>query len=379
MDSMVLALVAVIAAAALAMLLLVWRGGRGSGGGAAEQRLAQLEQGLLAAQNQLAGRLAALADSNAAAQSELNRTLAERLDAVSKRVGDSLELSAEKTGRSIHELQTRLVVIDEAQKHLSALSSQVIGLQDILDNKQSRGAFGEQILENLVQDALPDSVYEFQATLSTGNRVDCLLRLPNPPGSIPIDAKFPLESYRAMLQAGDAAEKKLAQRAFTVDMQKHIGDIASKYIVPGETAESALMFLPSEAIYGELHTHFQAIVEGAQRRRVWIVSPTTLMATLTTIRAVLKDARMREQAGVIQQQVALLAEDVARLDKRVENLKTHFAHAERDIKEIDVSTSKVLKRAGQIESLQIADGNGEADAALPVAGPPGADPSLPPK
>jgi DNA recombination protein RmuC len=306
-----------------------------------------------AAQNQLAGRLGQLADGAATAQAELGSSVAERLDAVTKQLGESLTQSADKTSRSIGDLQTRLVVIDEAQKSLTALSSQVIGLQDILDNKQSRGAFGEQILENLVRDALPDSIYEFQATLSNRTRVDCLIRLPNPPGPIAVDAKFPLESYRAMTNAADEAARALAGRAFTSDMLKHIADVAGKYILPGETAESALLFLPSEAVFAELHSRFPAVVEAAQRRRVWIVSPTTMMATLTTIRAVLKDARMREQAGEIQKQVTALTEDISRLMERVQSLRRHFGQAEADIKQIETSADKIVRKTERIEAVQL--------------------------
>jgi DNA recombination protein RmuC len=338
--------------AALAVLLSR-RGPQDDGRQAEMARLTQLAETVAAAQNQLAGRLGQLADNAATAQAELGRTVAERLDAVSKLLGESLTQSADKTTRTIGELQTRLVVIDEAQKSLTALSSQVIGLQDILDNKQTRGAFGEQILENLVRDALPDSIYEFQATLSNRTRVDCLIRLPNPPGPIAVDAKFPLESYRAMADATDDAARTAASRAFVVDMQKHIADVAGKYILPGETAESALLFLPSEAVFAELHSRFPAVVEAAQRRRVWIVSPTTMMATLTTIRAVLKDARMREQAGEIQKQVTALTEDIGRLVDRVESLRKHFGQAENDIRQIETSADKIARKTERIEAVQL--------------------------
>ncbi|HUN50760.1 MAG TPA: DNA recombination protein RmuC [Candidatus Sulfotelmatobacter sp.] len=353
-------------------LLLRRRAGADDGRQADMPRLAQLAETLAATQNQLAGRLNQLADTTATAQAELGRTVAERLDAVSKQLGDSLTQSADRTSRTIGELQTRLAVIDEAQKGLSALSSQVIGLQDILDNKQARGAFGEQILENLVRDALPEGIFEFQATLSNRSRVDCLIRLPNPPGPIAIDAKFPLESYRALADAADDAARTLAARAFTADMQKHIADIAGKYILPGETAESALLFLPSEAVFAELHSRFSAVVEAAQRRRVWIVSPTTMMATLTTIRAVLRDARMREQAGEIQRQVTALTEDVGRLLDRVGSLRKHFGQAEQDIRQIEISADKVARKTDQVGAVQL-----EApDTAQPAAAATGARPRL---
>jgi DNA recombination protein RmuC len=347
--------------------LLSRRGAADSSRQAEFARLTQLAETVAVAQNQLAGRLGQLADNATTAQAELGRSVAERLDAVSKQLGDSLTQSADKTTRSIGELQTRLVVIDEAQKGLTALSSQVIGLQDILDNKQTRGAFGEQILENLVRDALPDSIYEFQATLSNRTRVDCLIRLPNPPGPIAVDAKFPLESYRALTDAADEVTRVTAGRAFVTDMQKHIADVAGKYIVPGETAESALLFLPSEAVFAELHSRFPAVVEAAQRRRVWIVSPTTMMATLTTIRAVLKDARMREQAGEIQKQVSALTEDIGRLVDRVESLRRHFGQAEADIKQIETSADKIARKTERIEDLQLEAPETEAPIATAPA------------
>ncbi|HYM33258.1 MAG TPA: DNA recombination protein RmuC [Candidatus Cybelea sp.] len=351
----VLAVSAAIGGAVLLALLLRRQGTQPDAARDAE-RLAQLAEAMSAAQQQLAGRIAALAESSVAQQAELRRSVDERLDAVSKRIGDSLEQTTAKTAQTFGELATRLALIDQAQKNLSDLSAQVIGLQDILDNKQARGAFGEQILETLVRDALPESVYAFQETLGNGKRVDCLIRLPNPPGSIAVDAKFPLESYRAMADAPDDATRQTAARAFAADVQKHVADVAAKYIVPGETAESALLFLPSEAVFAELHSRFQPVIEAAHRRRVWIVSPTTMMATLTTVRAVLKDARMREQAGEIQKQVRMLLEDVVRLGKRVDALRTHFAQADKDIREIETSSAKIVRKGEQIEDAQIETG-----------------------
>ncbi|MBL4613831.1 MAG: DNA recombination protein RmuC, partial [Magnetovibrio sp.] len=249
----------------------------------------------------------------------------------------------------------RLAVIDAAQKNLSELTDQMVGLQDILSNKQARGAFGEIQLNDLVSDILPPSAYTFQATLSNGKRADCLLRLPNPPGSIVIDSKFPLESYLKMQNADTDEARKTARRAFGTDIMNHVRAIADKYIVPGETAESALMFLPSEAVYAELHASLPEVVEKSYRARVWIVSPTTLMATLNTVRAVLKDAHMREQAGVIRGEVLKLLDDVGRLDKRVSNLQSHFNQAQKDIGEIQTSSGKIARRAERIEDVQLED------------------------
>ena len=366
MDATTIALlIAAAAVAALVAILVVWaRTSRSGDSGSA--RLAMVAERLAGVQSELVGQLRQLGEGTTRAQAELARSLNERLDSVSKQLGDTVAQSAERTGKTIHELQTRLAVIDEAQKNLTELSNQVVGLQDILDNKQARGAFGEVQLENIVRDALPAGAYELQATLSNGRRADCLIRLPNPPGSIAVDAKFPLEGWRALRAATDEAARSQAARTFAADLQKHIEDIAEKYIIPGETAESALMFLPSEAVYAELHSNFGSVVEAAYRRRVWIVSPTTLMATLTTVRAVLKDARMREQAHVIQRQVGLLVADVRRLEDRVENLKKHFGQAEKDLKEIDVSAGKIVRKAGQIEDLQFEEDSAPALAPAPT-------------
>ena len=225
-------------------------------------------------------------------------------------VDERLDRTEKATGQIVTDLRERLVRIDEAQKKIGELSTQVVSLQEVLSNKQARGAFGEVQLNDLVQSALPPSAYEFQSTLSSGVRVDCLLKLPNPPGPIAIDAKFPLESYQRAARRGGGryGGAASAQRGFQQAIRKHIGDIRDKYIVPGETAELALMFLPSEAVYAELHANFTGLVEESYRARVWIVSPTTMMATLNTVRAVLKDVRMREQAGEIQKTVGLLLE-----------------------------------------------------------------------
>ena len=320
-------------------------------------RMAEL---IASGQNDLAGRLATITETSAAAQTALTKTLNERLDAVSKRLGDSLEASSEKAGKTMIELRERLVKIDAAQKNIAELSGQVVSLQDVLSNKQARGAFGEIQLNDIIVDALPPSAYQFQATLGNNSRCDCLLTLPNPPGAIVIDAKFPLESYRSLRNAENNAERTLATRAFKADMLKHINNIAGKYILPGETAESAFLFLPSEAVYAELHANFTDVVEKSYKAKVWIVSPTTLMAVLHTVRAVLKDARMREQAGVIQKEVLSLIEDVGRLEKRVKNLQKHFNSANDDIRDINISTQKITSRAVRIEEVQLEDGDSPA-------------------
>jgi len=314
----------------------------------------------------LRGRMDQQAQSAAEAQHHLaqslqaqERAIGERLEQVSHRLNEGLAQSTEKTSKTMTDLRERLAVIDAAQKNIAELSTQVVGLQDILANKQARGAFGEVQLKDLVQGVLPASAYRFQATLSNGKRADCLLDLPNPPGPIVIDAKFPLESYRAIRAAGDDASLREASRRFGTDVMKHVRAIAEKYILPGETAEIALLFLPSEAVYAELHANFPDIVEKAHRVRVYTVSPSTLWATLNTIRAVLQDVHMREQAHVIQKEVMILLEDVGRIDERVGKLKTHFKQSEDDIEAIQISTRKVTKRAERIGELDVQEADAE--------------------
>ena len=321
---------------------------------------------LIGAQRETRGRIAQIAESAKADRAELRRALDERLDGVTHRLGEGLERSAARTAETLGDLKKHLDVLDKAQRNIAELSGHVVGLQDILANKQARGAFGELQLHDLVRSALPPSAYEFQATLSNNRRADCLIRLPNPPGPIVVDAKFPLESYRALRSAEDEAARTAAAQSFARDILKHVGDIADRYIVPGETAESALMFLPAEAVYAELHANFPGALEQSFRRRVWIVSPTTLMATLNTVRAVLQDARMREQAGVVQREVQALLKDVLRLDDRVSKLHRHFDQAGEDMRQIRISTDKVIKRGEIIENVRV--GEMEAGDEGPDAG-----------
>jgi DNA recombination protein RmuC len=318
----------------------------------------------------LQGALEQLAAQNTAAQARMQEqeraftaALDERFAAAQARLTESLGNSAKETGKTIIDLRERLVKIDEAQKNLAELSTRVVGLQDILANKQARGAFGELQLENLVQSVLPASAYELQATLSNGKRVDCLIRLPNPPGDIGVDAKFPLESYRVLREA-EEAQRPAAIRAFGTDVLKHVTDIAGRYILEGETAEGAMMFLPSEAVYAELHASCGDVVEKANRLRVYIVSPTTLWAVLHTMRAVLKDVRMREQAGEIQKMVGHLLNDVRLLDERAEKLQTHFDQTSKDVRDIRVVTDRAIKRAVKIGDVEIENGAASAAAAL---------------
>ncbi len=380
MTGIELLLAVLVVAVVLGAGLIAWRLRAGSSLDETladrDRRQGELAEKLAASQEQLAGRLAQLAESQAAAQArmaealqtqerEIARKLEERLADVTKRVGEGLEKSSKSTEATMGDLKERLAVIDRAQKNITELSTQVDGLQSILANKQARGAFGEIQLNDLVTQALPPSAYSFQATVGGNRRVDCLLTLPNPPGAIAIDAKFPLEAYHALQAAATDEERTVARRRLAQEVGVHVRAIAEKYIVPGETAESALMFLPSEAVYAELHANLPSVVQDAFRRRVWIVSPTTLMATLNTVRAVLKDASMREQAHVIQAEVGKLLEDVGRLDERVSKLDRHFSQATDDIRQIRISTDKVTKRGDRIQEIELEQPGQIADAAPP--------------
>jgi DNA recombination protein RmuC len=362
MELQDIAVWAAIGIAGLALAFLAF-GRRGADGGAHQLtgRLDQLAAQQAAAQNALSERLQSQERALAA-------KLDERLNSLQDRVGQTLQSSAEQAGQSMIDLRERLAVIDAAQKSIVELSSQVVDLQNVLSNKQARGAFGEVQLQDIVQSSLPAQSYVFQAQLG-GKRVDCLLTLPNPPGAIGIDAKFPLESYRALREARDEAATIQARRDFTIAIRLHVKAIAEKYIVPGETADSALMFLPSEAVYAELHASFPSLVEEAGRLRVWIVSPTTLMATLTTIRAVLKDVRMREQAHIIQRKVGELGLDVNRLGDRVDKLQRHFGQVVEDVRQVAISSDKIAQKAAAIKDVEIGptDGNITQIPEQPVA------------
>jgi DNA recombination protein RmuC len=368
----VLAVAILIGAAIVAWAVL--RGGD-EDDGEANRRIEQL----VASQQALTGQLTSLTEQQAASAAatakavqesseRLTTSVNDRLEKVQDRMGDSLQKSSKETAESVTKLTERLTVIDQAQQNITKLSTEVVGLQHILDDKQARGAFGEVQLAAIVEDALPNSAYEFQSVLSNGKRADCLIKLPNPPGSVVVDAKFPLTAYRNMLNAEDDAGRTAYAKQLGEDVKKHVRDISERYIIPGETADSALMFLPSEAVYAELHAHHPAIIEASYKARVYIVSPTTMMATLTTVRAVLRDVEMRKQAGVIQTEVGTMLTDVGRLSERVDSLRRHFDQAHRDIDQIGISAGKVQSRGTRIHELDL----GEADEkALP-------EPDMPP-
>jgi len=334
-------------------------------------RLSQDVQSLGQGQQQLAGNIRTVSDAQANAQvhvvqtmearlAEVQAQMAERLadnamksarsmSEMQERMKDTLTGSSEKTTKSLTELQERLATIDKAQTNIEKLSGDVLSLQDILSNKQTRGAFGEIQLQDIVSKALPSDSYTWQATLSNGKRPDCLIHLPNPPGPIVIDAKFPLEAYEQLMAADTKADRERALTVFGQAIKMHIKKISESYLIEGETADGALMFLPSEAVYAELHSRLPHIVREGFTARVWIVSPTTCMATLNTMRAILKDARMREQTGAIRRELALLGGDVERLVTRVGNLDRHFGQAAKDIEDIKISAEKAGKRAHRLD------------------------------
>ena len=379
-DPLVLAGLAAAGALLLIMILLVMalRAAARSARAAAPLaqqlgHLGQHVQGLAQGQEGLRASVQMVSDTATNGQAHLAQTVEQRLAAVQQQMQDRLAENAMRSQRSLTEmqermketlhgsskqtttsltqLQERLAAIDKAQDNITKLSGDVLSLQDILSNKQTRGAFGEIQLRDIVGKALPTDSYAWQPTLSNGKRADCLIHLPNPPGPIVIDSKFPLEAYEALRQADTEYDLKQAVAAMKTAVKKHISDIAAKYIIDGETADGALMFLPSEAVYAELHANFPDLVREGFDKRVWIVSPTTCMATLNTMRAILKDARMREQTGAIRKELAMLVADVDRLGTRVGNLDRHFVQASKDIEDIKISAEKAGKRAHRLDNF----------------------------
>ena len=308
-------------------------------------------QKLSEGQERLTGGLQTVSEAQAKAQLSMINMMEERLAKVQVQMNENLSHSSRRTAQSLGDLQQRLSTIDKAQEKITKLSGDVLSLQDILSNKQTRGAFGEIQLTDIVSKALPSDGFQLQATLSTGKRADCLIKLPNPPGPIVIDSKFPLEAYESLRNASSETETSTAVRLFRTSVRKHIKDISEKYIVEGETADGAILFLPSEAVYAELHANFSDLVREGFSARVWIVSPTTCMATLNTMRAILKDARMREQAGAIRSELTMLYQDVDRLGVRVESLDRHFNQAAKDISDIKISADKAGRRAKRLDNF----------------------------
>ena len=314
-------------------------------------------------QQQLAGGLTHVSEAQAAQQNNMLKLMEARLAAVQEQMTLNLTTNAKTTANSLGELQQRLVTIDKAQDNIQKLSGDVLSLQDILANKQTRGAFGEIQLQEIVSKALPSDAYAWQATLSNGKRADCLIHLPNPPGPIVIDSKFPLEAYEALRNAKTELDTRDAVKFMRTSVKAHIKAISEKYIIEGETADGAIMFLPSEVVYAELHSNFPELIREGFEARVWIVSPTTCMATLNTMRAILKDARMREQAGAIRTALRQLHRDVELVVDRVDKLNTHFNQARKDIEGISTAAERAGKRAHKLDNFDFE----EIEALDPVA------------
>ncbi|HLI98917.1 MAG TPA: DNA recombination protein RmuC [Bradyrhizobium sp.] len=329
-----------------------------------EQRLAEV----LRIQSEASGRVDAMGQALAGRQAEMTRAVTERLDSVTHRVGQSMEQTTRNTMDSLRVLHERLGIIDNAHKNLTDLTSQVTTLRDVLANKQSRGAFGQARMEAIVQDGMPKGAYEFQHTLSNGKRPDCVVFLPDQ-RPLCIDAKFPLEAITALHEARSDEEKKIATQRLRTDVMKHVSDIAEKYLIAGGTQDTALMFVPSESVYAEIHDRFDDVIQKAYRARVVLVSPSLLMLAIQVMQQILKDARMRDAADQIRTEVLNLSDDLGRLRERVLKLQKHFADANEDIRQILISADKIEKRAGRIEEL---DFSKEAPAEPPRLVKPGA-------
>ncbi|MGN6683698.1 MAG: DNA recombination protein RmuC [Devosia sp.] len=314
----------------------------------AERTLAHLLQ----VQNEMTGRMQTMAEIFGSRTSDLARLVNERLDAQSLKVGQAIEATSKKNEDSLGKLNERLAVIDRAQANITSLSKDVVGLQSILANKKTRGAFGQGRMETIVGDGLPIGAFAFQYTLSNSSRPDCVIFMPNNAPPLVIDAKFPLESWQRLSTAQNENEQRVAALGFRQDMQVHIRAIADKYLIAGETQDTAFLFVPSESIFADIHERFEDVVQRAARARVVIVSPSLLMLSIQVVQALLRDVRIREEAHKIQKEVMELLSDVGRLDERVRKLQNHFRQASDDIGDIIVSSGKLTKRGERIASME---------------------------
>ncbi|MGL4558384.1 MAG: DNA recombination protein RmuC, partial [Afipia sp.] len=328
-----------------------------------EERLAEVLQ----AQSVAAGRVAEMGQALVGRQAEMSRAVNERLDSVTHRVGQSMEQTTRNTMDSLRVLHERLGIIDNAHKNLTDLTSQVTTLRDVLANKQSRGAFGQARMESIVQDGMPKDSYAFQHTLSNRTRPDCVIFLPDQ-RPLCVDAKFPLESVTALRDARSDEEKKVATQRLRQDVMKHVNDIADKYLIPGETQDTALMFVPSESVYAEIHDGFDDVIQKAYRARIVLVSPSLLMLAIQVMQQILKDARMRDAADQIRTEVMHMSDDLGRLRDRVLKLQKDFGNVNEDVRQILISAEKIEKRAGRIEELDFSKGSEPADARIVTGG-----------
>ncbi len=347
--SLGLALVGLALVLGLAVVVAMTVGGRRAQA-RTEARFAHLAK----AQIELSGRMQSAMDSVGSRQSELARAVSERLDGLGHRLGQSMNETNRSTNESLSRLHERLAVIDRAQANITELSGQMVDLQNVLSNKQTRGAFGQARMETIIQDGLPQGSYSFQVTLSNGRRPDCLVYFPGETPDLVIDAKFPLEAWNA-LKTDEPAARKAAETRFRQDVRTHITAIRDRYLVSGETQDTAFMFVPSESIFADINQDFDDLVQFAHRARVVIVSPSLLMLSIQVIQAVLRDSRIKEQAHLVRDEVIRLMDDVGRLDDRVRKLHTHFGQANKDIDDILISTRKISSRGEKIDALDFGD------------------------
>ncbi len=377
-----LAMAAILISIALFLALclaVLWRASRAGTQSEAEAatRAAELEgriDSLLAAQSEMTGRMQAMAALLGSGQAEMSKALSERLDGMTHRINNSMGEATKNTHENLKRLHERLAVLDAAQRNITDLTGQVTTLSNILANKQSRGAFGQGRMEAIVSDGLPHGAFAFQYTMKSGQRPDCIIHLPNGAPPLVVDAKFPLEAYNALKAAGTPEALKSAKQQFRGDLGRHVKDIREKYLVPGETHDTAFMFVPSESVFAEIHEAFDDIVQSAYRSRIVIVSPTHLLLSIQVIQAVLRDQRFREQAHVIQDEVRAMMLDIGRLDDRVRRLSSHFASAQKDVEQILISTEKVTRRGAGIGEIGVGYGSGEMP--LLASGPDVAQASL---
>ncbi|QPC43844.1 DNA recombination protein RmuC [Kaustia mangrovi] len=348
-------LAAIVLALLAAMAVGLWRASAARK--EAARRSGELEYRLA----EMAGQLRSFAEATAERDSHLAHRLDARLDQVSSRLGQNLTDTTQRTADSLSKLHERLAVIDTAQKNITELTTQMVGLQDVLSNKQARGAFGQARMEAIVRDGLPAGAYTFQATLSNNTRPDCVVDLPESGLKLVIDAKFPLEAFNALKAARDEGETRQAAQRLRRDVSVHIRDIAQKYLIAGETHDTAILFVPSESLYADLYETFEDLIQRAHRARVILASPNILMLVVQTLQAVFKDARMREQAGLIKSEVAAILADVERLNDRVTDLRKHFGQASQDIDRIAVSSDKIAKRGLRIEQMELKDASAPQD------------------
>jgi DNA recombination protein RmuC len=366
-DPVLVVIIALVAAATAAtavfVVMLRWRPEPERD--AASERVADLAK----AQTESVGRLEAMIGMLATGQSQLQHVVNERLDSVSLRLGQSLETSKQHTVEGLQKLNERLAVIDSAQKNLTDLTSQVTSLRDVLSNKQARGAFGQGRMEAIVKDGLPKTCYEFQFTLSNRMRPDCAVFLHDDKRPLVIDAKFPLEAVTAFREAKSEDERSKAAQRLRQDVARHVADIAEKYLIPGETQEMALMFVPAESVYAELHEGFDDIVQKAYRARVVLVSPSLLMLAIQVMQQIQRDAKMREAAESIRTEVDHMTDDLGRLRERVLKLQQHFGQLNEDVRQILISADKIDKRAGRIKELEFDGEEAPSPSVVPAAAP----------